>query len=34
MGRKSQGYSSGAAKGALPGGSLASLGSLYVCQLG
>ena len=28
MGRESQGYGSGAAKDALPGGSLVSLGSL------
>ena len=34
MGRKRQGYGSGAAKDALPGGSLVSLGSLYVCEPG
>ena len=34
MGRESQGYSSGAAKDALSGGSLVSLGSLYACELG
>ena len=36
MERESQGYGSGAAKDALPrpGGSLVSLGSPYVCELG
>ena len=31
MGRESQGYGSGAAKDAIPGGSLVRLGSLYGC---
>ena len=34
MGRASQRYDSGAAEDALSGGSLVSLGSLYVCELG
>ena len=34
MGHESQAYGSGAAKDALPGGSLVSLGRLHVCELG